>query len=593
MVHPTAYRLTPKVKTELEQVQAEAEQRLRKIVKSLFRSSVGGWRDYEGPFLRCLSTVFTKLSEKYVGLLAGELSRADFFQQVSFEYAIREAKAAYPEIDEPSLRSGTTAFFMEDGAEYGALKWNLAQNFYVAKALGLDPSGALLSAEVFGNTEFYLDTNVLISALEPVEANHRTFRSLGKACKHLGVKLSVCQISLDELRHVVEANKDMLRRSADVVPEALAPKVRTIFYDLYLKSEDRKDIDSLFGNFSHPVPTLRDSYGVELVDSVWFSNESLSEGTGSLAEKLRTALPFRKKTKSAARHDAMLVRWVQSERSKSQSKVWIVTRDRTLPTVLSNEGEPLAITLDALLQWIAPITTAEYSESDFIEMFSESMRLQLLPPENFFELRDFCLLADFGVSCKDLPAEDVEACIRHLKTVVPAMDPTEARDREKISHHIARFFADPGRRFKEKLRSVESLRGDEKAELTAQLAEKDRDLYERDQALQKIRQEVQGQNVALAEQTAEIESLTRQSIELRKRSARCRALVLAVGYALLQSAIVLEAWLHGGTTEITRASTAVTVLGAVTLVFRWIGRTWIGSHGVELMGPTTKKLLGA
>src|SRR5579864_2415491 len=153
-------------------------------------------------------------------------------------------------------------------------------------------------------------------------------------------------------------------------------------------------LDSLFRNFSHPVPMLRDSYGIDLIDSTWFVTEAFADATRNLVQKLRNARTVRKKTERAALHDALLVRWVEIERSKSQSKVWIVTRDRTLPSMRSPDDEPLAISLDALLQWIAPISSEAYSDSDFIEMFSESIRFQLLPPENFLDLRDFCLLAD-------------------------------------------------------------------------------------------------------------------------------------------------------------------------------------------------------
>ncbi len=58
-------------------------------------------------------------------------------------------------------------------------------------------------------------------------------------------------------------------------------------------------------------------------------------------------------------------------------------------------------------------------------------------------------------SCKDLPAEDVEACIRHFRAVVPKLDPSKPADREKIAHEIAKFFADPGRKYKRAIQESE------------------------------------------------------------------------------------------------------------------------------------------
>jgi hypothetical protein len=599
MIHPRSYRLSEPAKAELAQVQADAEQRLDRIIKNLFKSGVGGWRQYEMPFLRCLSTIFANLTAKYVGSLTGEVAKSDLFQQLSFDSAIREARAAYPETDESSLRAGMIAFFMEDSPDYSALKWNTAQNYYVAKALGLDPSGALLSREVFAGAELYLDTNVLISALEPVEAHHRTFKALGNACKNLGVNLAVTQISLDELRNVVEFHKETLRRIGQEVPEALRSRIGNIFYELYLQSAEPRDLDSLFHNFSHPLPALQDAYGIELIDSAWFVTATFADGTRTVVEKIQSARKFRKKTERAALHDALLVRWVEIERSKSQSKVWIITRDRTLPNVRSKDDEPLAISLDALLQWIAPISSEAYSDSDFLEMFSESIRLQLLPPENFLDLKDFCLLADVGVSCKDLPVEDVEACIVDLKVALPAIDPTQPGDREKISHQISKFFADPGRRYKANIRQLEIVATAEKTELLEQLREKDRLLVEKDQQLnnarvdqgklEKTREDLESKDALLAVRNEEVANL--RLLHLRS-SANRRLCTLFLVYIIVQVGILIEACLFGGANWLIKASTALPILGGITYLGRFLGRALIGGDRVRVLGHRWKTLLG-
>jgi hypothetical protein len=540
----------------------------------------------------------------YVSSLSGHVTKSDLARQSGIESAIKEAKAAYPEADEGSLRDGLTSFFMEDNPDYGALKWNTAQNFYVAKALGLDPSGSLLSKEVFAGTELYLDTNVLISALEPVEAHHRLFESLGKACKNLGVKLNVCQISIDELRHVAEVNKEILRRMGDQVPEALRPKISNIFYELYWKSEERNDLESLFYKFSHPLATLRDAYGIELVDSEWFTSETFTEGTRCLVEKLRNARTFRKKPERAAQHDALLMRWLDVERKRARSKMWIVTRDRTLPGIQTEDGEPVAITLDALLQWIAPISDKDYSDLRFTEMFSESIRLQLLPPENFLDLKDFCMLVECGITCKDLPAEDVEACIRDLKAALPSIDPTEPRDREKISHRISKFFADPGRKFKERLRDLERQNAVEADGFLDRIQEKDHALshsqellakshdalLENEQRLTKTREELRAQSLLLATREREIAALRQNSL---RSSADRRLAAVVVAYVVVQLSVVAAGWLYGGSNWFVKLSTACTILGGVTWLFRWLGRVIVGANRIGALGHAGRTLLGA
>jgi hypothetical protein len=316
-------------------------------------------------------------------------------------------------------------------------------------------------------------------------------------------------------------------------------------------------------------------------------------------QKIQSARKFRKKTERAALHDALLVRWVEIERSKSQSKIWIVTRDRTLPSVRSNDDEPLAISLDALLQWIAPISSDAYSDSDFIEMFSESIRLQLLPPENFLDLKDFCMLADVGVSCKDLPVEDVEACIRDLKVALPGIDPTQPGDREKISHQISKFFADPGRKYKANIRILESVTATERASLLEQLREKDRLLVEKDQQLQnarvdrnqleKAKEDLQSKDAVLTVRNEEIASLKLLSL---RSSANRRIRLLFLFYIIVQAGIIIEACLFGGANWLIKASTALPILGGITYIGRLLGRVLVGGDRARLLGHHWKNLLG-
>jgi len=79
-----------------------------------------------------------------------------------------------------------------------------------------------------------------------------------------------------------------------------------------------------------------------------------------------------------------------------------------------------------------------------------------LPKESFFDLRDFLVFSELEMSCKELPADDVEECIRYLKLNAPNLDPTKAEDREKISHEVSKFFADPSRKYKKELLRLKS-----------------------------------------------------------------------------------------------------------------------------------------
>jgi hypothetical protein len=68
------------------------------------------------------------------------------------------------------------------------------------------------------------------------------------------------------------------------------------------------------------------------------------------------------------------------------------------------------------------------------------------------------------MTCKELPAEDVEGCIRYIKQNIPLLNPSDPTDREKFTRAIAVYFADPSRKYKQNIGLLESeiakLKGD-------------------------------------------------------------------------------------------------------------------------------------
>jgi len=71
-------------------------------------------------------------------------------------------------------------------------------------------------------------------------------------------------------------------------------------------------------------------------------------------------------------------------------------------------------------------------------------------------MQDFLIFHELGMSCKELPAEDVEGCIEYIKTNVPLLNPADPIDREKLAHALSTYFVDPGRKYKQNLQRYEA-----------------------------------------------------------------------------------------------------------------------------------------
>ena len=176
------YRLSEKALQELWEMQQSTERRFSRVVDGLFRNAEEGSSAYVTPFLECLCIIFSRLGEAYVRLIKGEVGLDELLSLPSVLRALGEITTRYPSINQLLFKAAVFSFFRDSDPDYDAIKWNMAQNYYVAKALGLDPSGYLLSKEVFGGAVFYLDTNVLIDgALESKGRYHRSFQVLSSA----------------------------------------------------------------------------------------------------------------------------------------------------------------------------------------------------------------------------------------------------------------------------------------------------------------------------------------------------------------------------------------------------------------------------
>ncbi len=361
-------------------------------------------------------------------------------------------------------------FFADEHPEFAALKWNLAQNYFVAKCLGLDPSGRLLSKEIFADADIYLDTNVLIQALEPGAKHHQSFEVLSRACTDLNIRLHACQISVDELRKVVSYEREAIEKVVDKIPDATAHKVKGVLFPIYYEQKQagqEPNFDDIFEYFAEPTTALRTFYDVKVVDDQWFVDNLAAADTDQLAADIKKAYenrPWRHKSKNAADHDALLLRWVRRERETNNLNAWIVTLDHSLPNFVSPspQGEiPLAIRLDTLMQWLSPIALqADEGQDRAAVIFSDALKYNLLPQESFFELRDFLAFAEWEWETKELPAEDVEGCIRCVRTAAPHLNPADPGDREKISREFNKFLRDPGRKYKGELSRLEASNGE-------------------------------------------------------------------------------------------------------------------------------------
>lgn len=455
--------LSTEANRELERTIDDVQNCWNSVVKELFDSARGALAQYGDVFIQVLCHVFARMSAGYVAVLVGkDTQKTDTHHliQRAIDAVLKERDLD----DRQAFELGITRFFQESTPRFDAIKWNMAQNFYVAVALGIDPKARVLSSELLSGAVVFFDTNVLIPGLIPEDRHHAGFQEVVKTCHNLGIKIKVAQITVDELRRVIAAHSAELKRVYDRIPASTMPKVRCFLLEAYqhvTRKEGNLPLDDFLARFQAPIDTLRDIFAVEIEDDAWFDRESNSQETEKLALALGDkfkSMRHRGKTSEASRHDALLLRWIDECRGRVDHNCRIATLDMTL---IAAEREAMnlhsrAISLDALLQWASPHCSSDATVEQVAAIYSSALKYQLLPAEQFLDARDFRVFAEMEIETAQLPVEDVENCVREIRKYGPNLDPARAEDREKIAKTIQRFFADPGRKFKQAMAELEA-----------------------------------------------------------------------------------------------------------------------------------------
>jgi hypothetical protein len=395
--------------------------------------------------------------------LFAERPQIDAIAASVFQNAMRAAEPALSSLDSSLFETAMNTFFADPDPEYAEIKWHMAQSRHVLRLIGLDEKAQNVAAQLFSHASFYLDTNLIVAALAPHHVHHSGFVALSKACSQLDSKLKVCSTTLDELDRVVQSARETLEKVLDQIPPKTAAKVRSDFYEIYCENvtgDRQSDLDRAFGHFRQARQALANRFGVE-VDETSLAELEGTTRTATFAQAIADRyrkLRIRSKKHQAAVHDALCLQRVEECRTSHSSNIWFVTRDYTLPgcTPPQCSWRSLAMTLDALLQWLSPIYLDQKDEGDVALAFSHIVGLRVLPQERVFNLRDFQLFHELDMQCKSLPSEDVEGCIRRIKTEAPFLDPTAPEHREQLANIVGTYFADPSRRYKQNLARYES-----------------------------------------------------------------------------------------------------------------------------------------
>ncbi len=452
-------------KERVSNIFKEAKWKLSRVVNKLFDTNESSPALYERPFLFTISHVFATLGEKSVRLIKGEMID-ETSVRACISNSISLANSKYRKVSQNLLRNRITFFFRDtQDIDFSSIKQNLAQNYFIAKAIGIDPSGSILTKAVFNKSVFFLDTNILLCSMDPLLRDHEIIKSVVMYIKKLDSTLRIAKASLSEIARLGTHYKNITSKikDQDSLDRLLREFRHSDIISLYKKKKEKDPsvtFDKVLEPFLKPEAIVRAFFQTKIEDTEWFENNRASDIVRRFSEKIELLyLDLYKvpKHKKAALHDALVLLWIEEEYSKRYPgrKIWFFTNDFSL----TEEGvrgfyNQRIITLDTFLQWMFPQPNSHVS--DFQDVYSELIQKRLLPQEISFSTLDFEVFEELGLSIDEMDSEKVVDLYRYIRDNIQRINPSDPRSRESFHRAMRNYMTDPlskhGRDYSKSLR---------------------------------------------------------------------------------------------------------------------------------------------
>ena len=429
------YALTVSAKKTVWNDRNAGKQQIDRCLKTF----MSGDANYTKPcvrqyFLRVVADFFAALADECISIAIERTPLARYVDQdVLYSICKRRAQEQRFGKDESRKYRDNVFRFLKDTNQTSAnLKFAMAQSYYIAKLIGLGDRGQKAFArELFNDTVFLLDTNVVIRAFDPGGSTARALKELSGLCREIGARLALSSMTVTEINRTVESKRSPALRTYDFIPPYLIPDTGDDFlvaYKTRKASDPTLKIDKLFDVLSNPAAELQECFNVEVLPTPP-KNELLPQAADS--DRLRAVVrnasrrigrEGRKtephKSDDVVDHDAAHIVLIRQMREKNQP-MWFVTGDRTLLAVdqeLRREGQlPFFYILVDLLQVLSPYVTGETMLQEFATLFAVGIENRLFPEHPIFESADFQIFVDLGLDVKAFSPEETRHYLGTVK----------------------------------------------------------------------------------------------------------------------------------------------------------------------------------
>jgi predicted nucleic acid-binding protein len=454
--------------SEILREQHEAFQALKRdAFGALLEDVADNQAEWEAALVQMAAEFFCLLGKEYTAVLTRRADYKDIVGRSTIRKLARRIARSRKGIGDQELARMFEKLLLEQTPKRAEFIWIAAYGYFSLVALGLGNRVSIPVREYLRDNHILLDTNVLFPALVEGMTRHSSISQFLALCERLGARVVVSSVTQGELARSAAHQADIADRMNTEVLVSLCedgddPLLAAVG-NIGVDSTDL--IPAVIRNFRSLASKLKDCNNLQIIEDLWFKNAEDSDRTIEMAaevnrvhREMREWLP--PKSKRVALHDALMLLYVEREHAEGRDAVF-ATLDATLPHCRiegMEDAPPVAVTLDALLQWATPdLSDSEVSQTA-AEVFAVALAERFIPVDSKISLEDWNTLDQLQVDCNGLPHDDVLDCAAFLRRLVVKHDPSTAEGKLRVAGDLRKFLAQPERHYRKDMEESQEIR---------------------------------------------------------------------------------------------------------------------------------------
>jgi hypothetical protein len=335
-------------------------------------------------------------------------------------------------------------FLESSDLEDNELLWGYGSSMFSATLLTAKNYADEFSIEMFKDSNFVLDTNILMSlGLEGHEL-HYAFMPIERVFIELNIKPVYFYISREEYRRAIARKRTATFEVLDkfgykVIKESDCGIIQTAIGRQCRTKEDFerffKGIEDLPEYFCDRIKLEQIDY-LELHEAI--ENGRLDDNTQTTLNEITYSRAKYLKSKNVLEHDSGLIQGTLFLNRTVKS--WILTKDGALRQFANKtrlrDDDPIAIGLDSFIQIMAINSgNIEETTTNFAPLFAKIIQFSLLLEKDIFKVEDLYFILDTKIDIQQLKHTqiiEIAKKVNHLRL----QDTPE----DEIALEIRRFF---------------------------------------------------------------------------------------------------------------------------------------------------------